>query len=81
MDDKTANVSEHEQDAQGAPGVSVECLTLAQVMILHFVGSSITWGSVLIAWSLEPASDSVSPSLYAPSPLVPCIYLPKINKH
>ena len=40
--------------------------TLAQVMISQFVGSSPVSGSVLIAQSLEPASDSVSPSLSAP---------------
>ena len=34
---------------------SVKCPTLAQVMILRFAGS------VLIAQSLEPASDFVSP--------------------
>ena len=38
----------------------------AQVMISRFVGSSPTSGSVLTAQSLEPASDSVSPSLSAP---------------
>ena len=42
---------------------SVERLTSAQVMILWFVSSSPALGSVLIAQSLEPASDSVSPSL------------------
>ena len=42
---------------------SVERLTLAQVMISQFVGSSPTSGSVLTAQSLEPASDTVSPSL------------------
>ena len=42
---------------------SVERLTSAQVMILRSVGSSPASGSVLIAQSLEPASDSVSPSL------------------
>ena len=41
---------------------SVECRTSAQVMISRFVGSSPVWGSVLTARSLEPASDSVSPS-------------------
>ena len=41
----------------------VERPTLAQVMILWFVGLSPAWGSVLTAQSLEPASDSVSPSL------------------
>ena len=45
-------------------------LTSAQVMISQFVSSSPTSGSVLRAWSLKPASDSVSPSLSAPSPLV-----------
>ena len=45
---------------------SVKHLTLAQVMISQFVGSSLTSGSVLTAQSLEPASDSVSPSLCIP---------------
>ena len=44
--------------------------TSAQVMISRFVGSSPASGSVLTARSLEPASDSLSPSLSAPSP--PC---------
>ena len=35
----------------------------AQVMISQFVGLSPALGSVLTAQSLEPASDSVSPSL------------------
>ena len=39
--------------------------TSAQVMISQVVGSSPTSGSVLIAQSLEPASESVSPSLSA----------------
>ena len=38
----------------------------AQVMILQFVSSSPASGSVLTAQSLEPVSDSVSPSLSAP---------------
>ena len=37
--------------------------TSAQVMILRSVSSSPTSGSVLTAQSLEPVSDSVSPSL------------------
>ena len=37
--------------------------TSAQVMISQFVGLSPASGSVLMAQSLEPASDSVSPSL------------------
>ena len=45
---------------------SVEPLTSAQVMISQVVSSSPVLGSVLTAWSLEPASDSVSPSLSAP---------------
>ena len=49
---------------------SVKCLTSAQVMISRLVGSSPALGSVLTARSLEPASDSVSPSLSAPPPLV-----------
>ena len=48
---------------------SVKHPTLAQVMIVRFVGSSPMSGSVLTAQSLEPASDSVSPSLsLCPSP-------------
>ena len=42
--------------------------TSAQVMISRFVGSSPASGSVLTARSLEPASDSVSPSLSLPLP-------------
>ena len=48
----------------------VERLTLAQVMISQFVDSSPAPGSVLMAQSLEPASDSVSPSLSARPPLM-----------
>ena len=46
---------------------SVKGPTLAQVMISQFVGSSPALGSVLTAQSLEPAWDSVSPSLSAPT--------------
>ena len=43
--------------------------TSAQVMILWFVGSSPTSGSVLTAQCLKPASGSVSLSLsFCPSP-------------
>ena len=63
---------------------SVEHPTSAQVMIPRFVGSSPALGSVLTAQSLEPASDSVSPSLSAPPPLALCLSLSlslsKINK-
>ena len=59
---------------------SVEHLTLAQVMILWLMSSSPTLGSVLTAQSLEPASDSVSPSLSAPPLPVLCLSLSqKIN--
>ena len=42
---------------------SVERLTSAQVMISWFVSSSPTSGSMLTVQSLEPALDSLSPSL------------------
>ena len=57
---------------------SVKCPTSAQVMISWFVGLSPASGSVLTAQSLEPASDSVSPSLSTPPLLILC--LSKINK-
>ena len=47
--------------------------TSAQVRISWFVSSSPTSGSVLTAQSLEPASDSVSPSRSAPPMLVLCL--------
>ena len=67
---------------------SVKHLTLAWVMISQFVGSSPTSGSVLTAQSLEPASDSVSPSLSALPHSCVCVRalslslsLSRINKH
>ena len=45
---------------------SVKRPTSAQGMILRLAGSSPVSGSVRTARSLEPASDSVSPSLSAP---------------
>ena len=62
---------------------SVKRPTSAQVMISWFVGSSPTSGSVLTAQGLEPASDSVSPSLSAPPPLTLFLSLSllKINRH
>ena len=54
---------------------SVERPTLAQVMISRSVSLSPVSGSVLTAQSLDPASDSVSPSLYAPLPLMLCLSL------
>ena len=56
---------------------SVKRPTLAQVMISWSVSLRPAWGSVLTAQSLEPASDSVSPSLSAPPRLMLC--LSKIN--
>ena len=59
---------------------SVERPTSAQGMIPQFVGSSPASGSVLTARSLEPASDSASPSLSAPPRLALCLPLKnKIN--
>ena len=54
---------------------------LAQLMSSWFVSWSLTSGSVLTTQSLEPASDSVSPSLSAPPPLMLCLSLSlsKIN--
>ena len=49
---------------------SVKRPTSAQVMISTFVSASPVSGSVLTAQSLEPASDSVPPSLSAPPPLI-----------
>ena len=60
-------------DGPGAPGwlsrLRVSLLILAQVMI-SLVKSSPTSGSVLTAQSLEPVSDSMSPSLSAPPPFM-----------
>ena len=50
----------------------VKCLTLAQVMISQFVSSSPASGSVLTAQSLEPTSDSVSPTVTTPPLLTLC---------
>ena len=59
---------------------SVEHLTPAQVMISRSVGSSPVSGSVLTAQGLEPALDSVSPSLSAPPRLMLCLSQPLKNK-
>ena len=59
---------------------SVKRQTSAQVMISRFMGSSPSSGSVLTAQSLEPASDSVSPSLSAPPPLTLYLSLCLRNK-
>ena len=52
---------------------SVERPTSAQVMISQLMGSSPESGSVLTAQGLEPASDSVSPSLSDPPPFMLCL--------
>ena len=54
--------------------------TSAQVMISQSVSSSPASGSVLTAQSLEPASDSVSPSFSAPPLLMLCLSLSKDRK-
>ena len=54
---------------------SVKHPTLALVMILRYVSSSPASGSVLTAQTLEPALDSVSPSLSAPPQFTPCLSL------
>ena len=61
---------------------SVKQLTSAQVLILRFVGSSPALGSGRTAWSLESASDSVSPSLLPlPRSCSVSLSLSNINKH
>ena len=59
-------------------GGSVERPTSPQVMISRLMSLSPASDSVLTAQSLEPASDSASPSLCAPPLLVLC--LSKMNK-
>ena len=59
----------------------VKHLTLAQVMIAQFVGLSPASDYMLTAQSLEPASDSVSPSLSAPPTLALYLSLSLKNKH
>ena len=65
-----------ETEKRGAPvAQSVKCLTSTQVMIFQFRSLSPALGSVPTAQSLEPALDSVSPSLSAPAPLMLCLSL------
>ena len=56
-------------------GSVVRQLTLAQVMISQFMGSRSASGSVLTAQNLEPASNSVIPSLSALPQFVLCLAL------
>ena len=60
---------------------SAKCLTLAQVMISRFMGSSPTLDSVLTSRSLEPASDSEFPFLCPSSTRAVSVSLSKMNKH
>ena len=46
----------------------VKCPTSVYIMMSWLMGSSPTSDSVLTAHSLEPAQDSLSPSLSAPPP-------------
>ena len=59
---------------------SVKRQTLARVTISWSVSSSPASGSVLTAQSLEPASDSVSPSLSVPPLLTHTLSLSLKNK-
>ena len=54
---------------------SVKHPTSAQVRISRSGSSSPVLGSVLTAQSLEPVSDSVSPSLSDPPPFMLCLSL------
>ena len=54
---------------------SVKRPTSAQVTISWSVSSNPASGSVLTAQSLEPVSDSVSPSLSDPPPFMLCLSL------
>ena len=77
---ESANVPKHvkQRKAWGAwVAQSVERPTSAQVMISRSMGLSPASGSLLTAQSLEPASDSVSPSLSAPPLLVLSLSLKK----
>ena len=68
------------RDARGAwVAQLVECPTSAQVMILWSVNSSPALGSGLMAQSLAPASDSVSPFLSVPPRLTLCLSQKLIN--
>ena len=58
----------------------LKLLSLAQVMISRLVGSRPTTASVMTAQSLEPALESVSPSLYAPPLLMLSLSLSLENK-
>ena len=58
----------------------VKHLTLAQVLISRLVGLNSVLRSVLTDQSLEPSSDSMSPSLAASRPFALSLSLSKMNK-
>ena len=69
---------EHKKGRGALVARSIKHPTSAQVMNdLGSVSSSPASGSVLTAQSPEPASDSVSPSLSAPPPLLGSLALPQ----
>ena len=68
MEDVEVRQNRMSRGAWGAD--SVKHPTSAQFMILRFMGSSPASGSALIAQSLKPTSDSVSPSRSTPPWLV-----------
>ena len=53
----------------------IKCPTSVQVMVSRFVGSNPRFTSVLMTLNMEPASNTVSHSLSAPSPCVFCLSL------
>ena len=59
---------------------SVKRLTSDQVIISRFEGSSPMSDSELTAWNLEPASHSVSSSLWTPPLLMLCLFQSLKNK-
>ena len=59
---------------------SVKLPTQALVMISWFVSSSHASGSALTAQSLEPASDSMFPTLSVSFPCLFSLSLSKVNK-
>ena len=75
-------IRQYKNQIIAAPGwaQSVKHQTSAQVMISRFVGSRPALDSVLMAQSLDPDLDSVSPSLSTPPPLKNKINTKKLNK-
>ena len=82
LDKKNKDISDNQKGFQWGTWVAqlVKHPTSAQVRISRFVSSSPVSGSVLTAQSLEPASDSVSPSLSALPMLMLCLSVSLKNK-